>query len=180
MKINAVTKLLAFFTLLLFIHSPSIGQNSDMGTFSDRVFIGGGIGGGFSNTYAYIEVSPMAGYMINERWAAGLGLRYQYSQDKIYDFSRSVIGPYIFTRYQLLDFAFIYAEYEHLFLKYKDVIGGQEYIDNVVAPGLLLGGGISSGFGKSMAFLMILYNVTEGPYTPYANPVIRMGVSVGL
>jgi hypothetical protein len=168
---------LAFLFLFSFITTGF--SQGDKVPFSERVFVGGGLGGGISNYYTWVEVSPMVGYMFTDRLAGGIGLRYQYYKDNRTNFSSSIIGPYAYARFQFVNFAFAYAEYEHLFLKYKDPLA-PESVTNIDVPGFLIGGGLTSGFGRSMVYMLILYNVLESPYTPYSNPVFRMGVSVGI
>jgi hypothetical protein len=179
---NTKNTILLKYTLSLILAisflATGFGQENNV-PFSERVFVGGGLGGGISNYYTWVEVSPMVGYMFTDRLAGGIGLRYQYYKDNRTNFSSSIIGPYAYARYQFINFAFAYAEYEHLFLKYKNPLT-PETVTNIDVPGFLIGGGLTSGFGRSMVYMLILYNVLESPYTPYSNPVFRMGVSVGI
>ena len=156
------------------------GQSSDQSSIWDRIFIGGGLGASFGSTYSFVEVSPLIGYWITDRWAAGAGFTYQYFGSKPFDYSTSIVGPRVFTRYHIFDWLFIHAEYEYLFLKYKDATLTDPI--SVRSPGLLVGGGLSYSIGSaSSMYLMVLYNLLENRYTPYAtNPVVRIGVNVGL
>jgi hypothetical protein len=177
-KITSLIKYFLFLFISFTLLTAGFSQG-DNGSFRDRVFVGGGLGGGLSSYYTWVEVSPMVGYMFTDRLAGGIGLRYQYYKDNRTNFSSSIIGPYAYARFQFVNFAFAYAEYEHLFLKYKDPLA-PESVTNIDVPGFLIGGGLTSGFGRSMVYMLILYNVLESPYTPYSNPVFRMGVSVGI
>lgn len=151
----------------------------DNDSFWDRIYVGGGIGGQFGNAYTYAEVSPIIGYNITDHWSAGAGFTYQYFQSKLFGYSTSVFGPKAFTRYTFFNFLFAHAEFEYLFLKYKDAQLTQPI--RVTSPNLLLGGGVYYNIGsRATAYAMILYNVLQNQYTPYSNPVIRFGVNVGL
>jgi hypothetical protein len=157
-------------------------QAQDKKTFRDRIYVGGGFGGQFGNQYTYIDVSPIVGYYITDRWSAGVGFTFQYFQSKLYDYSTSIYGPKAFTRYDFLTISslhlFAHAEFEYLFLKYREDLMSEP--TQVTSPNLLLGGGASYSLGgKASAYAMILYNVLQNKYTPYSNPVIRVGVNVG-
>jgi len=47
-------------------------------------------------------------------------------------------------------------------------------------PGLFLGGGIYRQMGMTFLHVGILFNVLDTQYSPYTNPVIRIGFGVGL
>jgi hypothetical protein len=46
----------------------------------------------------------------------------------------------------------------------------------------LVGGGYFQRIDGSNSgiFVMLLYNLTESLYTPYSNPIVRIGVNLGL
>lgn len=180
---NLVLPLLLFFSLSLGAQGLQLGsvspeRSKDAPRLVDRLYVGGNFGGGISNYYAYVDASPLIGYMITNSWSAGLGFTYQYLNNKLLLYETNIFGPRVFTRYQLFDFAFIHAEYEHLYLKHK--FAATDDLISVQAPGLLLGGGFSSGQGRNMFYVMLLYNILEGRYTPYSNPVLRVGFNFGL
>ena len=46
---------------------------------------------------------------------------------------------------------------------------------------LFVGAGFRQVFGrKSVVDMMLLYNLTESPYSPYENPIIRIGFGIGI
>ncbi len=179
--------ILPLFVLMMIAPSRLSAQNEPYDQslkgvpFKDRIYLTGGLGGAFSQDYVYIDVSPLLGYRITQRFSAGAGFTYQYINYKFWNYTSNIVGPRAFARYQLLNFLFAHAEYEHLFLKYRQVdnLGNVTFVNKNV-PGLLLGGGITPSIGGSRFYLMVLYNVLEGPYTPYSNPVIRVGFDLGL
>lgn len=173
MKKQILSLVLALFTLTGFAQTP---QQSSV---FDRIFIGGGIGGQFGSNYTYVNVSPSIGYWITNSWSAGAGFTYQYFQDKIFNYSTSILGPTAFTRYHFLRYLFATAEFEYLFRKYKEE--ATSVVEKVTAPVLLLGGGAYYSLGGAVsAYIMVLVDVIENQYSPYRNPVIRFGVNVGL
>lgn len=149
---------------------------------TDRLWVGGSMGAGFSNVFTFIDVSPKIGYMLTDRLSVGPGFSYQFLDQKLYNYSTHIYGPNVFARYQLFDFLFLHGEYEHLYLRYKDDLTAGGPI-RVSAPGLYAGAGLSSGFGgRSMGYFMVLYNFNETIYTPSSrrNPVFQLGFQFGL
>jgi len=162
--------------------------------FSDRVFFGGNLGLQFGDI-TLVDVSPMVGYRITDKVAAGISFSYIYYHYKIYnpysylyeDMSSNIYGTSIFGRYYFVENLFAHAEYEYLIYSYdnyRPISSGGSYLkstETVDVPGFYLGGGYRQPVGGRTSFtITILYNVMESPYSPYSNPIIRAGVSVGL
>lgn len=78
-----------------------VAQEPEEEKWSDRLFVGGGLGVSFFNGW-YINVSPYIGYRVTDRFWAGIGLDYFYVSDNFYDFSYSVIGPKAFALYYVI------------------------------------------------------------------------------
>lgn len=164
--------------------------------FSDRIFFGGNMGLQFGDI-TLVDVSPMVGYRITSNVAAGVSLTYKYYHIKKYfynqytysfeDMTSNIYGGSIFARYYFVENLFAHAEYEYLLYSYDDfrpnATGSnfEKYARTVDVPGLFLGGGYRQPVGGRVYFsIMILYNIMESEYSPYSNPIIRAGVSVGL
>lgn len=144
----------------------------------DQVYFGGNFGLQFG-TSTFIDVSPLMGYRFTEKFSAGVGITYQYYRykDRFYDFQTNVYGGRIFGRYLFTDYLFGHAEYEYLNLEAFDFFPPRR----VEVGSLLAGGGYLQRFGNNSAIVaMILYNFTESAYTPYQNPIIRIGVNFRL
>lgn len=142
----------------------------------DKMFFGGNFGLQFG-TVTFIEVSPLVGYRITDRIAVGAGLTYEYYHynDKVYDLKTNVYGGRIFGRYMFTDYLFGHVEYEYLNLEAFDFYRRRVDVDSFLA-----GGGYMQRIGRNSAMTaMILYNFTESAYTPYTNPVIRIGFNIG-
>jgi len=182
------------FTFLILLMIPDIQAQRDEEEEDlkpiDRIFFGGNFSLMFGNI-TNIEISPLVGYYITPRLAAGTGIRFEYYRDKgfYYPYQTSIYGGNIFSRYNIIknlgegiNFGlntglFIQAEYEILSLE-------REYFDppytedgRFLAHSVLVGGGIIQPLGRRSALLLtILYNLNENARSPYSNPIIRMGV----
>lgn len=123
--------------------------------------------------------------------------------DEHYSYSSNVFGAGFYLRYYLRSLFsnffgnfFAHAEYEYLFYTLPYVrcdynsggyiygsngyyyIPGKEYID---INSIFLGGGYSQPLGGRVFFeFMVLFNINDSYNSPYTNPVIRIGVGVGL
>jgi hypothetical protein len=151
----------------------------------ERIDFGGYLGAQFGAVTA-INISPMASYRITNSLYAGLGLTYQYYKDTRYtpDYSASSYGGSIFARYFIWRDLFAHVEYAPLYMNYyyDDGTGNQNLIkDAIWVHDLMIGGGYRQWIGdKAFMSLMLLWNVNESIYSPYRNPIIRIGFGVGL
>ena len=184
-----------FFVLVLcalFAFPVSAQQNH---SFRDRLFFGGSFGLSIGQ-YTDIEISPHVGYYITPRWGAGIGMTYEYYNNKyhwpLYNgswerYETHIWGGRIFTNYVIInnvnDFIplglhfriFAHAEYEAMsyekkFFKY-DATGRE------LQHSILVGGGLRFPTGKRSSMnLTILWNLNSNLNDYYGNgPIIRMG-----
>ena len=154
--------------------------------FKDRIFIGGSLGLQFGSA-TYIDVSPLVGYNITKKLQAGIGFTYIYYKVKDPNYSynnyeTSIYGGRLFSRYYILQNLFAHAEYEILNMEVPAEIGGTgnfNYIrDNITS--VMVGGGYAQPIGSNAALLlMVLWNLTEEQYSPYVNPIFRIGITAG-
>jgi hypothetical protein len=169
----------SLFIILSLLPFASSAQSDEAGRF----FVGGGLGVQFG-TVTVIDVSPHVGYLFTEHLAGGVGLTYQYYNDARYKpaYSTSIYGARIFGRYYFLENLIAHAEYE-----YQNY---DQYLVGPVMPGtperigvhnVYLGGGYRQIVGgRTGISILVLWNVNETIYSLYSNPIIRMGVDVGL
>jgi hypothetical protein len=165
-------------TFILFLISFLLNsQNLNKKKFDwDNVFLGGNIGLQFGSL-TYIEVAPTIGYNITDKLSSGFGVKYIYLKNKDYNFETDIYGAKIFTRYFVTDNVFAHTEYEYLSLETFDEIPTKR----VGVGSLFIGGGYMQRFrSNSGVFILALYNLTESYYTPYSNPIIRIGFVIGL
>lgn len=148
--------------------------------FIERLYTGGNVGFQFGRQ-AFAEISPILGYRITDEFSVGIGATYQYYRykDAVYELVSNVYGGKIFGRYFFTDYLFGYGEFEHLNLDAFDFYPKKRRVD---VESLFAGGGYFQRFSEnnnSGVYIMILYNFTESAYTPYSNPVVRIGFNLG-
>lgn len=146
----------------------------------ERMYYGGNLSLQFG-WLTFVDVSPLAGAMITEKYSAGVGATYQYFNNRFYNNAQShVYGGRIFNRYNVLPKIFLHAEYEALNVEVanpvpntSEVIFTRDWV-----PGLFAGAGYFTPFGErgGMNF-MLLYNFTyDNRRSPYNEPyVLRVG-----
>jgi long-subunit fatty acid transport protein len=145
--------------------------------FKDKLFFGGNLGLQFG-AITFIDISPLIGYRINKKFSVGVGITYQYlrRKDAYYNFETNVYGGRMFGRYFMLDNLFVQGELEYLNLEAFDLY----YKRRVDVFNVLGGVGYFQRFAQNSGVVaMILYNFNQSFYTPYSNPVIRIGVNLG-
>jgi len=177
-----------FLALLLTVSYGQWGEepSAEKPSFKDRIFTGGGFGLSFSNYSDYFSISPIIGYKITPKLAAGVGIQYQYTKYKQYSpsFTTNNYGGSIFARYNFYGPLFLHAEYEYLSYEYFGYAGERlrKGYNSVLA-----GGGFFQPVGRHAGiFLMALYNFTyknpTSPYEvlPYNSPwILRAGITAG-
>ena len=173
---------------------PASAQTSF--SFRDRLFFGGNFGL-MIGTYTDIEVSPHIGYYITSRWAAGIGVIYEYYnyRDHWFDpltgqserFETHIWGGRLFTNYVIvnnvndwiplgLNFR-IFAHVEYEALSYKKRFFDYDATGRELQHNFLVGGGLRFPTGKRSSMnLTILWNLNSHLNDIYGGkPVIRIG-----
>lgn len=118
----------------------SFGQNTkntktNKKPFKDRIFVGGSLGFSLGNYSSMVEVIPIIGFEVSEKFIVGLGLTYKYYRYKdyyakvdssnniigFYDFKTNIYGGSIWARYFLkgigipvIENVFLHGEFEPL------------------------------------------------------------------
>lgn len=132
--------------------------------FKDRVYFGGGFGLGGGTGYFSVSVNPIIGYMLTQKFSAGMGINYQllsYTNIKpAININQYGISP--FLRYNF-DQLFAYGEYNLISTNY---IGSDKryFVDR-----LLLGLGYSQSLGgrgglNVVGLYDVLYKVNSSPF----------------
>lgn len=140
-----------------------------------RFFFGGNFGIQVGD-YTIIELSPLVGYRITERFSSGVQINYSYIHVSSFNLSTTIYGTSVFSNYYIAKNFFLRGEYEWLSLE-------SQYFNPAVYQtqkrfsihSILVGGGYRQQIGeRSYINLMILWNLNESALSPYQNPIIRM------
>jgi hypothetical protein len=179
---------ISVFIVFMFISATGYSQYQNLGNVQKSEytpnpwFVGGMIGGSFSNSGGSFEIAPLVGYKVTEDFHVGSRLTYIYSS---YDYggyigkqSLNHYGGSLFARHKFLNMLFAHVEYEILSVEY---VADQSGNSRKTINSLFVGGGLFQQVGgRGFATVAILYNLLETEYSPYSNPVIRIGFGVGL
>lgn len=166
-----------------------------------RMVVGGTLGFGMGNNVIAFNVSPMVGYRVTDKLAAGIGFGYQYYKQKdalyltdingntsYYDFRADMISASVWARYLIFEKLFVHAEYEHNFFSFDDYRfdpGGSGSIETfkqrIDVPSVLLGVGYRQPIGSnSSIYMMGFYDVLQRDYSPYKGSIQpRIGFTIG-
>ncbi len=142
-------------------------------SFKDRIFFGGGLNIGGGSDSFYIGASPMVGYMLTQKWSAGVGVNYTYVNYSNIDQKDSQYGFLAFTRYNIYRQFFLQAQYDYInYTRYYFVPGSSELLDERDGYSrVLAGGGISQPLGARGAInLVALYDLSHSSSSPYGSP----------
>ncbi|RLD81178.1 MAG: hypothetical protein DRJ10_06490 [Bacteroidetes bacterium] len=138
--------------------------------FKENIFYGGILGLQFG-TYTLIDISPVIGYRVSPKFHPGLRMTYQYQSNQNYKTYR--YGGSIFARLFLVEGLYAQAEAEALNIEWMNS-NLEEY--RLWIANYFVGGGYFQKIGKKGGMYMtVLWNLNETIYSPYSNPVIRMG-----
>ncbi len=176
LKVYALLVLFTLFSVMeTYAQYENLGKVEKVKIKENPWFVGGMLGGSFSNNGGSFEISPIVGYKVTENFHVGSRLTYIYS--KYNGKSYNDYGGSLFGRYRFLNFLFGHVEYEVLSVQYVNVNNED---DRRTISSLFVGGGLfQSVGGRGFATIAILYNLLETEYSPYSNPVIRIGFGVG-
>ncbi len=160
--------------------------------FKDRLFTGGNVGFNIFNGLMYLEVAPILGYKVNEKFSAGISGKFMrlgaINNNQTFR-SFYYYGGGLFTRYQFTESILASVEYELLNVEQLNP-NSSDFGNRTLSNVLLVGGGYNSRISDNIrAQLFVLYDVIDDPNSPYrfnylfgpnALPIIyRIGFSLG-
>jgi hypothetical protein len=156
--------------------------------FKERVYTGGNFSLNLGSNFSYIDISPLAGYMVTPTFSVGLGATYLYLSRKYvilpsgdtFKVNSSVYGGRTFVRKNFLETYFAHMEFEALNVEFASNSTNENTTREWV-PGLFIGGGVFQPvFGRGGINLTILYNLLyDERKSPYNSAfVIRAGVTL--
>ena len=166
-----------FLSLAVFAQEAPARKKSN---FMEKVRVGGYFGLQFG-TITYVDVSPMIMYPITERFYGGVGFTYMYFKDKRYvpSYTSNTYGGRSFLEYLIWQGLFAHLEYELLNVDFFDPGTFERGRTNL--HHVFVGGGYRQVIaGRSFASITVLYNLNDSMYSPYQNPLIRIGFGIGL
>jgi len=177
---NKLFGLVALFALIFSFQSISFAQRTIYPelnpTLKERMYYGGNVALQLG-TITFIELSPLAGVMITERFSSGLGATYQYFNDRRFiGGSNHTVGGRVFARYNVFQKIFAYSEFESLNLEVYNP--RSEEFRREFVPAFFVGGGYFTPSGERGGFnISVLYNLMhDNRRSPYNEPfVIRVG-----
>lgn len=170
--------LLILSLVVVLTSKPVNAQDVEGDNFWDKIYFGGNFNAQFG-TLTFIDVSPLVGYRITERFSSGLGITYRYISNDFYNYSSSIYGGRVFAQHSIWRQFFAHAEYESLSTEFYS-----RNLDRVIrdwVPGLMIGGGLFQPLGKRAGFqIFALYNLLyDAQRSPYNDPwVIRVGFTI--
>lgn len=153
-------------------------NNQQESNFLDRAFLGGNFGLQFGNI-TFIDVSPIVGYRITDRFHAGPGITYRYFRISGFE-GTSTYGGSLFARRIIGAQFFAQAQYEQLNTIYPS-FDTPNALERGWVPGFFLGGGIFQPLGRRGAVILSgMYNLLyDNVRSPYGSPwVFNVGFTL--
>ena len=157
---------------LLFLIAFSANSQTSPSNFWNDVRFGGGIGLGFSNGYFNGSIAPSAIYQVNEQFATGVSLNFNYA--KFDDDRLLAYGGSVLALYNPIPFIQLSSEWEQLRVNRTYALEGGDLEDNYWSPALFLGIGYSN---RNVTFGLrydVLYDDNKSIYTNALMPFIRL------
>lgn len=144
----------------------------------NRWYTGGNVSLGLG-TITYVQLAPLVGYKLTEKYSLGAGVNLSLYYNNIYGQSLAVYGGRIFNRYILSDNIFLHAEYLQLNYPTYDITG---QLTRKFYPRLFAGAGYTTSVGGGVSFYaLFLYDVLwRKTNSAFATPLsIRAGIGIG-
>ena len=144
--------------------------------FKEKMYFGGNVRLQFG-AVTLIDISPLAGVMLNSKLSAGLGATYQYYNDNRFQGSTgSSYGGRVFARYNVLPNIFAYSEVESINWNAYNFFNDR--LQRTWTEAFFVGAGYFTPFGpRGGANFTFLYNLRHDNRNSYYNEpyVIRVG-----
>lgn len=139
----------------------------------DKFFFGGNLGLQVG-AVTYINIAPIAGYKVTDRYRVGVGINYIYTN--YFGQGYHLIGGRIFQQFFVWKGIFLHAEYE--FMDYPTLDGGIKRRN--IANAFNVGAGYQQNFGRrAFTNVMILYNVIHDRNNTIYNSPWSLRFTVG-
>lgn len=172
---------IAFFPFSVFSQAIEGRDVSDLSA-RERIFVGGFLGLQLG-TQTAINVSPQAGYLISNRFSAGLGATYQLYHDRFFgqSFTTHVFGYSLFGRLHIIPRVFAHFEFEQLNLQFRENRVLDQPGERFWESNVFLGAGYRQPMSDRVNLnIMLLYNFNDQSQAYHQNPLFRFGIDVAL
>ncbi len=138
----------------------------------DKIFFGGGLGLQFG-TLTIIDIKPLIGYKVTDRFHLGLELTYSYIKNNTNQFETDIYGASVFAKYYIYEGFFAQTQIEALNVEVLDV---NNNISRMWLDNYYIGAGYLQKFGgRGGMYIMALWNLNQSEYSLYSNPLISIG-----
>ncbi len=178
---------------VIFSSKEKDDEGTAKGFRKDMLFTGGNINIGFFNGVTQLGATPQLGYSLAEWLDAGISFGYTYTSQSVspsYKVRQTILGPGAFARIFPVQFLFASVQFEHNFIKVKQIFSGSpDVVDKVNAASLLLGLGYTGGKeGRNAPYYYFsvsfdVLNNINSPYRTISNeiyPVVNAGFNIPL
>ena len=159
--------------------------------FSQRLYTGGDLGFSFGNI-TFVNINPIVGYRIDKKWSAGISAKYIYYRERFpeynWEYSNSMYGGSVFTRYLIGNSFLAHAEFEAVNAEVREFLSTT--LTRKWVPIGLLGAGYRQGLGNTYLQVLVLYDAINNRYSPYETEylfgptniplILRAGFIIGL
>lgn len=142
--------------------------------FIDRLFWGGNVGAWIGNP-TFVDLSPLVGYKVTDKFHLGLGVIYNYYSYRYNNYKYAVhfYGGRALGRYFVFDNVYLQAGYDLINRDnpYSVRPDARLWIENI-----LVGGGLRYPVSDNIfCAASALWNLNDTPLSPYPNPIIQIG-----
>lgn len=175
----------AAFTLLLALvfglgTRAQLVENASELSFSERLRFGGNVGASFG-AFTQVIAEPTIGYIVTDRYFAGVSVLYQYVQIENFfgmneDFQSHYYGFRQLNNFWITPSIFAAGEIELLNYEFVEPFSNELTRDWVES--VFVGGGFRSSLGgRGFVTLSLLYNLSYDSKSPYNSAFIpRIGI----
>jgi hypothetical protein len=166
-------------------------------SFGERLVFGGGLGAYFGST-TQVNIQPIIGYRITDKLTSGIGINYSFYKTLFLVDTNTILnhapsyaelafkdnqwGGSLWSEYRIIPQAFLHAEYGFLNLSYPQYNYNERSIDGIkhTATSFLVGGGYYQAVGNNAGMqISLLWDLVGDKYSPYQNPILRIGFTAG-
>lgn len=145
----------------------------------NRWYTGGNVGVAFGNNYTYLQLAPLIGYKLTEKYSVGAGINLSYYYNSVYAQSLMIYGGRVFNRYIVTDNLFLHGEFLELNFPTYDITG---QLKRQFYPRMFLGAGYTTSVGGGVSlYALFLYDVLwRRTNSAFSTPLdIRAGIGIG-